>query len=533
MSDQAVTPVEPSEPASQLPERNPLPDVADILFLFTVILLVNVKPHFVLGDGSTGWHLATGKWILEHGRIPQTDLFSALYPDKPWVPYEWLSDVIAASLHAVGGLKLVAVATICALAWLFALMYLECRRAGCNFIVATVLTIIGALTSSIHWLARPHIFTFFGVFLMSRHLEKYRTGIESRKRLLITIAILMALWSNLHPAFLVGLALIVIYLVSEIATYVATAAAVRSASAERLKTFAMGLGIGFAATFVNPNATRMYGYIFHYLRQSMVLQNTQEYMAGNLREMHAICMLILMALFVVALMAARRPLGLAPVLTFLAFGYLGLNSMRNEPLFAIIAVPLIGTLFASFSLRKIFDRPYVPAAWIQRLREKMQPINENTDAVERTCTMHLLPIGLTALLAISCLFGGKFGPVEVVVSDWDPETKPIKTLACIEKEELDFRKGLNYDNWGGYLSYVTGKRVFIDDRLDFYGTQHFIDYATMIGLGAESKKTMERHGIEWIIFPTKSGLINALKRTPGWRVLCEDEAATVMVMTAK
>lgn len=514
---------------SDMPARSPLPDVADLVFVLIIFLLMNLLPNYILGDGSTGWHLATGQWILDHGAIPNTDLFSNTFPSRAWVPYEWLSDVVGAALERTGGIKLVAVAASCAIAWLFALVYLECRRGGCHFAVALVLTVLAILASTIHWLARPHLFTFFGVFLLSRHLEKYRTGAETRRRLLITVPVLMVLWSNLHPAFLIGFVLIAIYLCSEFAVWLFSANALRPASKVRLQTFGLSLVLAIVASLLNPNAGRMYSYIFHYLRQSYVLQNTHEFMPPNLHELHAICMLLLMFAFVVALAGSRRSVGLAPLLTVLAFAYLGLNSMRNEPLFAIVVVPITGWLLGSFSLRRIFGKPFINAEWLNVWLARVRPRTENFDAMERVSNMHLLPIFVTGLLALSCLFDGKLGPVELVTSQWDPLTKPTKTLDCIREYKLDWRNGLNMDNWGGYIFYTTKNRVFVDDRLDFYGSDFFVDYQKMIQLGADSKAVMDKHQIKWVLFPVKGPLIQHLKRSPDWQLLCEDKASAVML----
>ena len=532
MSNEDPVIVDGPKPAAQLPERTPLPDIADIIFLLLVFLMLNLLPNFVLGDGSTGWHLATGNWILNHHSIPTTDFLSASV-HKGWVAYQWLFDVIAAALARVGGMKLIAVATACAISWLFALVYLDCRRSGCHVLLALLLTILGALTSSIHWLARPHIFNFYGVFLLARHLEKYRTGVDSKKRFLLTTTIIMVLWSNLHPAFLFGFALIIIYMISEFCIWLFTARELRAASQARLITFATALVTAGAASLVNPNATRMYGYIFRYLGQSTVLANTEEFLPPNLHQFHAVCMLLILFAFVAALAGARRSLGLAPILTFLAFTYLALTSMRNEPLFVVVAVPIVCTLFASFSLRKALGgKPFAPASWLTSFLERVRPTVENVDVVERTCTMHLLPIATTGLLVVSCFFGGKFGPIEIVTSDWDPKNKPTDTLKCVEKNKLDWRNGLNLDNWGGYIFYNTGHQTFIDDRADYYGSDFYLDYAKMIQPAPDYKKVMDKHQIKWILMPLKSSSVAAFKAAPAdWKVLCEDKAATLMVRT--
>jgi hypothetical protein len=240
-------------------KRTPLPDFADIIFLLIIMLLVNLLPNFVLGDGSTGWHLYTGKYILSNGQIPHTDLFSYTFPTKNWVPYEWLFDALAAGLLSIGGIKLVAVVTDCALAALFSFVYYDCRKEGCHFLLSMLFVILGILTSTIHWLARPHLFTFFGVFIFARTLEAYRRGTTSAKRLCWTLGLTMVVWANAHPAFLIGFGILGIYLVCETFIWIMSGAGdTRVQAARRVKTLALAGAVTFAASLINANGIQLY-----------------------------------------------------------------------------------------------------------------------------------------------------------------------------------------------------------------------------------------------------------------------------------
>lgn len=514
-------------------DRKPLPDIADLIFLFIVGLLVFMLPNFMLGDGSTGWHLGTGHYILQHGQIPRTDLFSNTYPDRPWVPYEWLADFVGAILDRLGGIKLVAVAASCAVAWLISLLYLQARRAGCHFVIALVLCVLGVFASTIHWLARPHIFTFFGVYIFSQWLERYRTGAISARKLLLTLAITMVIWTNAHPAFLIGIAIVIIYLVCEVVTAISSSGDFHAESVNRCKTFALALGTVFGATLLNPNLVHLYRYISEYLHRSTVLANTNEFMPPSFKEFHAICMALIFFMFVIGLVIRKGQIGLAPLMMVLAFSWLGINSMRNEPLFVIVAIPVTAALYANPSLENLFGSGYQPAPWLVNALNRINEYSSNIDEVEATCTMHILPIALTVLLVLSCFFGGKIGPVELVTSDWDPKTKPTDTLDCIKSHNLDWHHGLSLDNWGGYIYYKTGNRVWIDDRLDFYGEKVFIDYGNVVKQMPGWEQLLERDKIQWILFPTQSTFTISLKQNPKWKVLCEDKAATVLVRASE
>jgi len=65
------------------------------LFLAFLILICIMKTWTV----DLWTHLALGRWILEHGAIPHTNLFSYTRPDHPWVTHAWLFQIILFGLY--------------------------------------------------------------------------------------------------------------------------------------------------------------------------------------------------------------------------------------------------------------------------------------------------------------------------------------------------------------------------------------------------------------------------------------------------
>src|SRR5262245_52567799 len=65
------------------------------------ICLTNVNGQPLLGDPDSHWHIAVGTWILEHGRVPETDSWSFTFAGQPWIAKEWLSQVLLASAWSV------------------------------------------------------------------------------------------------------------------------------------------------------------------------------------------------------------------------------------------------------------------------------------------------------------------------------------------------------------------------------------------------------------------------------------------------
>jgi hypothetical protein len=187
--------------------RQLLPSISDFVWLMPILFLfgrMNGAPT-LLGDGDTGWHIRTGEWILANGRVPSQDLFSFTKPDQSWYAWEWLSDVLMGLLHQVGGMQAVLLGAITLISLTYALLYRLVRRKSGSVLLAFALTAIAAAGSSIHWLARPHLFTMLFLVIFYSILE------EPRMRLLFVLPVIAVVWTNLHGGFLAGILLTGLY----------------------------------------------------------------------------------------------------------------------------------------------------------------------------------------------------------------------------------------------------------------------------------------------------------------------------------
>lgn len=527
----AATGTETAPPTGARP--SPLPSGGDILFLAVLYLVLIWSPNRILGDASVGWHLVTGEYIVDHLRVPQRDLISYTFPNKPWVPYEWLFDVAAAVLVRMGGLALLAVIAASAIALLFALLYKAARQTGCQFQSALTVTLIGALASSIHWLARPHLFTFFGVYIFAGYLEALHRNRTSALAAGAALGGTMVLWANAHPAFIIGIAMVLIYLVAEAVTAATSAPGEeRGGAIARSKAFAGVLAISAATSVINPAGMSLYPYITALLREAPVLNGFEEWMSPVFHgQLYGICLELLFAAFVVGLVASRRRLWLGQLLLVLAFGYLALSAVRNVPLFAIVAVPVVAELAVQVDVGALLglDRD-ARAGWVAAVAGRWRPLAETFDIVERRCSMHLIPIVTVVVLALSCVAAAHIrGAHALVSSRFDPRRVPTATLTYITRARLRWDRGFALDNWGGYIRYETGQRVFIDDRLDFYGQAFDQRYVQTIAARPGWNKLLDEYGIQWVLVPRDVPLTVMLEQTAGWRLAAQDGAAYLFV----
>src|SRR5436190_8703467 len=81
------------------------------LLVYTHILALGGR---VLQDPDTYWHIAVGRWIIAHGAVPDHDVFSFSMPGAPFVPPEWLAEIIIAALYDdFGWVGLVVATALC------------------------------------------------------------------------------------------------------------------------------------------------------------------------------------------------------------------------------------------------------------------------------------------------------------------------------------------------------------------------------------------------------------------------------------
>jgi hypothetical protein len=567
-SEQSENPAAPVLPGAP-PKQTPLPDVGDIIFLAMIYLTLFLRPNFVFLDGSTGWHLAVGDYVLKHGGPPKVDFLSWSVPaDHPWVAYEWLSDTFMAFLAKTGGTELLAVFVCSAIALLFFLIYEKMRKEGCHFGTALVLTIVGAFTSAVHWLARPHLFTFFGVYIFSTRLEDRYKGTISGAKFFLPIVLYMLVWVNCHPGFLIGFALIGLYLVCSLVAACVFSGEKRKEFLGKAIDFTIAGVLSLLVSLVNPYGIKLYMYIAAYLKSNAVIQATAEYMAPNFHSnFSAMCLLVLFGSFTVALAISQRKLTFPKIMVCMVFSVLALLSVRHMPLFAIVILPALGLLFSRvrpLSLKpslstvalteaaqpgELTTDSYFPMSkWWQSIVSKLKEAGEGFDENEAICQMHIVPAATFIGLASLALFIPNNG---VLTSNFDPADKPsyeehitadkpagtLNYLLDHERSgDLKIDQGLNYDNWGGYLYYIGSKqkppleqKVFIDDRADYYGEKHYTKYASVSQVEPGYEKVLREFKINWILFPSDQRLVAALKQNPEWQEVCHDKASNLFV----
>lgn len=499
-----------------------LPSLSDVAVLMPVLFLfVRLDgARFLLGDGDTGWHLRTGEWILAHGRVPDRDLFSFTKPGEPWYAWEWLWDVVFGWLHRSWGMAAVVLASLVVIAAVALLTYRMARAASGNVLIAIAVTFLAMAASSIHWLARPHLFTLLFVLVFYRLLEQVRQGRTDR---LWWLPPLTVIWVNLHGGFFIGLLLIGAYAAGELAAGILhPSAESRRAALLAVRPYLVCAAGCLLASFVNPYTWRLHRHIFLYLSDSYHFNNINEFLSPNFHHSAAIYFEILLALGAVAALWSLLDRRYAHAILLLGWAHLALLAARNIPIYALIAAPLVAACLAE-GLRRLEQASL--ALWVRRAAASFREFSAEVGGLDRAARVPWL--GAAALAGIGLLVAspaaqGKFRP------EYDPKRYPAAAIDKLGPQALAGNV-FSDDEWGDYLIYrlYPQTKVFIDGRSDFYGSRVGKESLRLLQASYDWAERLERYRPDAIVLRAEAPLASLLKSSPRWRLVYDDGIAIV------
>ena len=424
-------------------------------------------------DGDVSWHIATGQWILDHRAIPHADPFSFTWAGQPWVPIEWLAEVIMATAYRVAGYSGIAALATAALIALHATVYANAARFVRPWPVLGLIVLMDMVLIPM-MLARPHLLAWallaFWTWLMLRAREGGRAPP-------LAAALLMISWANLHGSFVIGLVIAGAFGLEALLS-----------SEDRPTAFrAWGLfGLAcIAAIFINANGVEG---VLHPLRIAnlQMLPLIDEWKPSSPKVTPFFFAALTAVLLLISL---RRPI-LHPV-RWLLLGFLLVMAMlqvRHQAVLAIVSAMVLPTGFA-------------------RRREPAQ------------ATIASLVAGAAAVLVLV----RAVLPVALPVN----EANPWRLIAAVPPQ-LRSQPVLNGYAMGGPLI-LSGIRPYVDGRGDMYGDALVVGYKRITdGDPVALREAVERWNIRWAILPHRyAKLLALLDRSPGWRRIHEDSVGVI------
>lgn len=494
--------------------RAVLPTYADFLFIALIVWVFVVGAggwDVLLGDGDTGWHIRTGERILATGSVPVTDEFSFTKPGAEWYAWEWLSDVVYALAHRWDGLRGVALLAG-ALVGLFGVLlirFMVWRSA--DTIVSLVVTLVAFGASSLHFLARPHLFTLVGLVGVIWLLERDR---RRRTRWLWLLIPLTAVWVNLHAGFVALFPILGCLIVGSAAEawFARRGKLGTSWWGESARYSVLALGCA-SASLINPYGLKLHQHIWAYLHAGWIRDAVQEFQAPSFRheshfqfELLLVCGLLACA----ALLARRR---FVEPLWLLMWGHLALGSVRHIPIFAIVAAPVVASEATRLWRGLVEQSPKNSIPGI--LNGLAGDLNPGFRRSTLWCVVFLVGLAVA---------GEDAGLPSTFPADRFP-------MAMIERNgaSISSSRVFTNDEWADYLlyRYYPDQRVFFDGRSDFYG-EHLLEEFKSAYLGeAGWSEVLDKYDCDLVLVPPESALSSLLRNERGWRLVDEDDRATL------
>jgi hypothetical protein len=490
-----------------------VPRLEDVLFIAIFLLVIMLGPRLLNVDGDLGRHLTIGEYILQTGRIPTTDSFSHTMSGDPLTPHEWLAQVSFALSYRMLGLDGVELLCASLLGLTFWLAYRSAvQRSGLG-LAALVLALAAASASSLHWLARPHLFTLLLVVAWTDGLERSARGehVAWWRQPLLMLA-----WANLHGAFVIGFVVWAAYAADWAWRRLRLGAGgPNDAYGRRL---GMALVLSLAVTFVNPVGVNLWITSIGYVGNAYLVGHTAEYMSPNFHDVGTWPFLGLILLSPMLLAAGRGKLEPRSILLLIGWTGLGLYSVRHVPVYSLLAVPILAE-----SLSAALPGTVAGDAWLRR--------EAGLSWLEAGLRGRVWPAACTLAVAAMFAIGARLTPVPDG-NTFSPRVFPVQAVDWA-LENSPGQRAFNYFPWGGYLLFRMwpGETVFIDGQTDFYGEALTRQYETVVTLGDGWELVLARYDVDWVIMPADSRLVRELRKIPIWTETFSDGTAVILQRT--
>jgi hypothetical protein len=485
--------------------RLPSPSLPDLTFVVLALFVPLVRGNPLLNsDGDMGRHIRIGEHMLTHGLLHE-DLFSFTKLGQPFVGFEWLSEVFFAGLYRLGGLALISVACGLLVAFTYAYLTHFLLRRGVDPLLAYVTGLVAAMLGSLHWLARPHLFTLLGTVLVMGRLERDDRGASPWTYLPI-----FAVWANLHGGFLFGIVTIGIYLAGCLLEAIGRAE--REQWLARARRTLQAMGFAIAGTFINPYGAELPLHVLGWFKSTYAIDHTHEYLSPNFHELIGKFVLVVLIAMVGALALSRRRPSYPRLLLILATMASCLIYQRNIPLMGLTALAALA-LHLDAEWRTLPDPLGIRAVFIR-------------DSAGRRTGPWSVAVAIPLLLLT--LSASPLAARKLVPAYWNPEVFPVKAVAKARAAGLEGRI-FNEFIWGGYiLKEWPEQKVFIDGQTDFYGDDLMWQHGQIAALAPGWRDLLRKWKIEMVLMPTGSGLAYELVREPAWSIWHCDPTAVLL-----
>ena len=406
----------------------------------------------------------------------------------PWVDQSWGFDVLLASVVDHLGWSAAVGLTVFLLAAVYGALTRGLIRDGISPVVAVVVALLMAAIGCIHFLIRPHIFTLAFVYLT---LHVCRKQHEHGGMSVAWVPVLTAILANLHGGFVA------------LPAIVATAALGHALSgpwdqARQRNTvrFLLAFLASIVAALLNPYGWGLYRHVGNLLVSSGVTSLISEYQSAPFGKPEAqVLEMVLLALVGLPAISNRR-VDRYHLVHLLVWLHLALTSIRNAPLFALVAAAPLAKLLDNLPL-------LLRTGWAEHGRKSVW-----------------VP-GLAASLVLLVAAGVRLG-------EFDGQRWPFSALGTLNDQPTSSCL-FHEQDWGGLIEAECRPMRFsyLDDRFELFGKSAILEYVDALNGGPAWETIRDRDRIDMVWVKPDRGLAKRILTEPGWTVLYRDSVSVL------
>jgi hypothetical protein len=277
-----------------------------------------------------------------------------------------------------------------------------------------------------------------------------------------------------------------------------------------LLTLSITLAACVLAALLNPNGIHILIYPFETLTSPSMQQFILEWFSPDFHQVYWQPLAWFILALIGAGMLGPKPVSPTKILLTLFFGYAALRSMRNVPLFAIAAIPVLADEIGSLEIIRNWTRSDRSGASVKSPNRLMR---------------WLIPILLVCILLVT---GLRFVQVVQGQSASEADTFPKAAVDWIAANQPEGQLFNSY-GWGGYLIWrlFPAYPVYIDGRADVYGDAFLYNYIRVYHATPGWDTTLEANTVRLVLVEPESSLANVLRQSPVWNIAFEDKTSVL------
>ncbi len=474
---------------------------------------------FTLYDPDYYWHLKSGEYIVGNWTLPHTDIFSYTMADQKWVLHEWLFQVILYGIHATMGEVWIKILSATAITFTIFSIFQISKRQSSGRISACCVILFFPLLIFPFMAPRPQIFSYlFFTFFIYAILE---TKYFHNKQALYFLPLIMIGWVNLHGGYIVGIALLMLYLATEfLSSWQRTGSIKNGLQTTRMTSIITMLTI--LAAGCNPDFFHHLLYPFQVMGMDASLHYISEWQSPDGHSRFGKIYILFTFIFFLSGILKKKSSDFTEILVPSFFLLQGFVAQRHIPIALLATTP-----FLCQNIKLLLEQKNILQT-IDKIKEKLPSVRRAIGTTELGTKEYILN---WVILFVGVLF---FASTPSIQCELYQKVKqiiiPEQAVNFIEENNISGRLFNTY-GYGGYLIYrlFPEQKVFIDGRADMYGDEFITEYTQIAKGSSQWQKSFDKYAIDYIICKNNTPLRQLVLLRGDFKLVYEDEYHSVLL----